>query len=604
MSELLSNYKEILSERLKSIIPKLLLGSLLLHLFANVWINSIGIRQLFTIGILGVCFLLQYFAIIKMPQWLSSILSMLVGLLGGYVFRIDLLYAHTISVVLITIALVNGDTTRGSQTLPLRFWVFPILVALIVIILRLFTLENYPPLDSYDEPWLLSFAINYYRDGQMTAAILPLTVGSLSKGFYYILAVWFALFDVSLYNARLLVYVFTFINATIISIATYYLYGKTPSIWVFWLSIGLATTVYATRLRHDMAFSVTLSITLALYGYGIKRQLVWIHLLAGLVMGFGALFHPNAVFYGPVIAIGLYIPLWFLKNKNNIYLLGTFVLFCIGGAISALLILFFHIIPQSEFFLSIRTDSFGYLGGRSISQYYNLMQMQLVSIKVISGLDTILIMLALLVPLFTRNHFDIAFLSTMILWQLALIVGGQGSFPYLNVHRLPIMAILIARMFSVLISYWKKNCELNLAQFLALVGIFSFLSGVTIRETLPLLGAKTAMQSERESVSEWMFANVPITSVIVSQNDMYPYLWHYDFISIYTRNLMPSTLNATYPSDQDVWEEFDVQYFVIDYSVSSSERYALPEYDAYFQKYQFYPIYYTQNITVLKRGSS
>lgn len=520
----------------------------------------------------------------------------------GFFIRMDSLYAHAILVFLFAVFAFYYSVLASirSVSLSVWYWIFPILTLLVLLVLRGFVLETYPVIDPHDEPWLLSVAIGRLRTGNLAPSIMPLTEGYVSSGFYYLVSIWLDVVGVSFKNARFFIYLLTLITAVITAVAARELYDSQTAVWAITLILGAGMTVYASRVRHDIGFALVLSGALYTYGRGINTNHLHWHMIAGILIGIGGFFHANTIFYGPVLAIGLYLPRLINFRQPQIKLL-PLAFFCAGGVIGVILVILFQILPQRAYFMAFQQDMLGYVG-RTIQSYIAINLDQIRSINQISSLDFVLVIGALLtISIFRQHPFDTNLILILILWQLALGYGGQGAFPYLNVHRLPLLFLVIARAFVVLSNQLAPSKEIQHGHLVLLTSVFLFMSSSVLRIAVAHLAPPNPIVLEREEAVEWIYIHIPVESTIVSQQILYPYLWEYDFISPFAHNSMPRALDVQYPNDYVLWDAFGVEYFVIDRSFYTSERFDFPETKDYFESRRFETIYHTEHIEILQR---
>src|SRR5262249_50871481 len=103
---------------------------------------------------------------------------------------------------------------------------------------------------------------------------------------------------------------------------------------------------WSVHLRHDLELLSFFAPALAAYAYGLKRRAWLWHGVAGLLIGLSLYGHYHAIGLGPMLTIGLYLPLYLEARKGDALISRKdFFAFVLGGLLGASIVFFTNILP-------------------------------------------------------------------------------------------------------------------------------------------------------------------------------------------------------------------------------------------------------------------
>ncbi|MEL6272283.1 MAG: glycosyltransferase family 39 protein [Chloroflexota bacterium] len=210
-------------------------------------------------------------------------------------------------------------------------------------------LASYPLFELSDEPWELArihHGIERGAIGDFIMLALTPELEATTPKYFWIMIWWAQLTSESIWHLRLL-HLFQGILTIIFTIlAAKNLYSPRTAYFTAFFLIGSALFLRLMQIRNDAPVALVIAVTLWLYSIALQRQSLWLHLLAGAVMGAGGFAHLNIVVFGPALAIGLYGPLiWQARSSESIRFAAAFVF---GGAALGSILLLFVILPGWE----------------------------------------------------------------------------------------------------------------------------------------------------------------------------------------------------------------------------------------------------------------
>jgi hypothetical protein len=335
----------------------------------------------------------------------------------GALIRPEWFYAHLAVTLASTLSLIYY-TLYADRIVPRRILVaVGVALFLLVVGIRVSNLNYYPPLDINDEPWTLSWAISYLRTGTFTSTILY-KGGQDTQLFYIPMAYWMRIFGTGLWTGRLFNLCLTLIVTILGVLTAHNLYDNRAALFTGLALFASAALMAGARLRHDIGLALAIASSLYTYSEAIRRQSVRLHVLAGVLMGWGWFAHYHAILFGVAMTVGLYGPRYLDRRRAGKYWPEKEMwLYVLGGILGAVTVILIQILPQWEdfrgrVFHGSATLTLADLGERISSHF--------LSIAEHSQVEFLLIVTGIIAALARRLPFDRALVTMVLLGHLGL----------------------------------------------------------------------------------------------------------------------------------------------------------------------------------------
>ncbi len=473
----------------------------------------------------------------------------------GMIMRAPFVYAHaglalTLSAALAWVTLVPPEMSGRQQ----RLWLIGLIaVVLIAVGGRVYALNSYPNVSVIDEPWNLSWSTTYLQTGQVSEFTM---VGQPGEPMYYsttyiprwpiLVAWWMKLVGVGLWQARLFSVIALVPVIGLTALAARNLYGRWTALFTAAAMFSSAILMVALRLRHDVGLALAVALSLWLYSEALKRDRAWLHLLAGLVVGWGGFAHYHALGFAPALFVALYLPRYVSAwHKGQrwpergawLYLLGLIV----GLGCVALM----QVLPDVHSFLVNRQPR----NPSSLSEYLRVVVGYVGELGTLSWFETLLIGLGLLAALWRRRVTDLALVLGVVLCHLALAVMTRLLSDTYPTPIAPFYGLLIGSMLGTTLSGPKPSNRL-----IALVAGLCFVMpvfGQTLKTPLRDVITRKPVITPTPAVDQWVLDHVPTRSVVMGENADYLWLHDYHFYALWLLDFVPPGLLETFPSRAD-----------------------------------------------------
>jgi hypothetical protein len=496
-------------------------------------------------------------------QWLIFLLLALLGILLGSREQRDLLYIHANLLYWIFAFLFYSQIFYESKR-PLR----PALLLLITLglmglvsVVRLLGLSYYPGYQWIDEPWLFAWIIDYLKTGIMDDALYYNVTVDIHTVIYP-MAYWMGLVEEpSLWFGRLYNFFLYFPFCAALAATAYHLYGKRNAFFTFIAAFACGSLYGSVHLRHDLSFMSFVAFALLAYAYGLKtKEAVW-HGLAGLLVGLSLYAHYHAMGMGPMLAIGLYLPLYLAKRRGDYsapYSYG--IAFMIGGLLGAGIVYLTIVLPNWELVSEVRIER-GWQGSRS-PLHFLVLYPHYIYIARQFLFEQLLSFAALAMLFYQRDIKDRVLIWLFFLGPALLAVLSGGGFPHYIQHIAFVYALMIGRGLEKFLDWFPFKKQASLYMALGVLILTPLIGNSTpffaIEEQRPLLLPDPAPVS-------WIKEHVQPGSVIVAPNWYALFLYQdYTFYSIYTWDASTTADKADYNNDPArFWDEINADVIIV-----------------------------------------
>ncbi|HYO88345.1 MAG TPA: glycosyltransferase family 39 protein, partial [Candidatus Limnocylindrales bacterium] len=451
----------------------------------------------------------------RLPLWARRALVAVLIALGfavGFTARPEWIYAFTALNLAAAgvLALFTLLPETGDRALSRWGWIALALGAAAVVLLRVYGLAYYPYTQITDEGWLLAWPVGYLRTGHFSDYLMAYGGHDIHR-YYLPMAWWLSVVGVGFWEARLFSYLVTLGVVLVGGLAGASLYdratGWTTSVVLF----ASAVVMIGARIRHDAGLALSVALCLWLYGLALRRKRLWLHALAGAMIGLGWFSHYHAIGFGPALALALYLPRYFaqvrLGNSARRWLPEpAFWAFALGGLIGAGIVFVLQVLPDWQAFLLTR-DSRAPAG---LAALLASIWGHIESISFHSRYELILIALGLGAALWRRTQIDIALAMALIFSHVALGVMASVPWDHYPMALTPIYALLVAALITRGIQ--RSGARALLTRRTVLVGLCVALPalGMTLQIPAAKLAAGAPMKPPPPLAAQWVLDHVPL----------------------------------------------------------------------------------------------
>jgi hypothetical protein len=495
--------------------------------------------------------------------------------------RPEPVYAHITLVLLGSASLAHlvlyGDDTRMLSASTRRvLLVIGVGAVILIMVIRALGLSYAPTPNLTDEPWNMSWAYSFARDGVLSEPLMYYGGGDLGLEVVPH-ALWMRVtggFDWWASRLYYLLLSLPFIALT--ALAACNLYGRTMG-WVTVLVLfGMSILASSARVRHDLPFAIMVALSLYLYSGALRREteteraLFW-HAAAGIAIAFGWFAHYHAIGFGVALAVALYAPRQIARWRSGHRALDSgLTAFVLGGVIGAGLVFVIQIVPQWEGFLAKRQPRsslalidevlpafVGYL--RAIWEH-SLVEFVLVAFAFITlWMRRTAIDMSIALGLVCA-HLAITFMATLEPWKHYII-------PILPFYAIAIAAFIvrswIPQSADAFTAQPRRRAALIAAALLALSGL-----GVIVRPSLQVVTESLPVRLPAPASVAWLRNNLQNDQPVVLPHWYYLWMPDYHVVSALTYDYLSAALRAQYPTDAELWDSIQPDYVVNDRNLS------------------------------------
>lgn len=483
----------------------------------------------------------------------------------GAGLRPEWFYAVSASMFSITLALFYWTIFSGVRAFRLG-WVAvcaSVAAVVLVILVRIYGLNVYPPVHPIDEPWTLGWAISYARTGELHDLMMVEREFEIYR-FYQVMGEWLKIFGEGMWQARLFSFVLVLFVIVLSAFVTRNHYGKKAALFAAVYLLGSAVMMSASRIRHDVGLAVAVALSLVLHSEGEKRESKLLHFLSGCAIGLGMLAHFHAAFLGFAMLLSLYGPDYVANlRKRRLPKSGPW-LYGFGGLIGVLIVLAIQPLPQNTGLIIAESPiaSGGFM--RATLQHF-------VNISHLSQVEFLLISVGFVAAIRRGQPVDVVVVMLGITTLLALGSASSGEgFEYYLVPLTPIFGLLVGSLFGLNNPSLHSRSSGKVTP-VALIG--AFLLAVIFGSSLFLsvdhiLKGKSTVEAPPPQAA-WVLDNVPTGSTVVGEHYYYLWLTEYHYVSPLAPSFIPEWLRSEYPTVVDFWRSQDVDVFVVDPELST-----------------------------------
>jgi len=494
----------------------------------------------------GLGFLLLFGAEIR-PEWLHACAA--------------LLSAATLALLYWTLFAPDANSAvKPTRNLAIA----GIVLLLIVILLRLYSLAAYPPLHPIDEPWTLGWALSYARTGELSDWIMVGRDFEIFR-FYQALGAWLKVAGEGLWQARFFCFFLTLLVIGFSTLAAQNLYGRATAFFTAAYLLSSTIMAHASRVRHDVGLAVAIAASLWLYSVGVKRGSKLPHFLAGLVMGLGLYSHYHAAFLGVALLVSLYVPGYLVNFRASKRPPAGFWLYGTGGLVAAATVLAVQPLPQ---------DTGDILAGSPImgGNLLGSTLQHIINISHYSQVELLLIGIGLLAVIWRRQTVDAVVVALILTAHLALGAASSGHlFEYYLIPLTPLYGITVGSLFGLGFQQGQSR-PASMTRTGVVVACACFLA--------PVLGHTLAVPVQRvlhgeplltppPQQAEWIQRHIAPGSTVVGEHYYFLWLLDYDYVSPLAPAMMSPPLRAEFATLEDVWDFLDVDVFIVDPGLST-----------------------------------
>ncbi len=548
--------------------------SLIVHVIIYILTPDVGQSTQFKILAIG--FVLQALVVfgvaVKLIDLLASpkikrlsafpVVYLMLALSGLFVFgvmmRHEWVYAHAGVALSATFAL--GYMTFYADSIldatSKRVIGIAGLLAIIFILLRINAIAVYPNHIPTDESWLLGWPVAWVR-GLYPNDLLFFNGGEDVFHYFIPMGVWMQIVGTGFVQGRVYQLLMTLLLISVSYPLVKGLYDKQTA----WLTVLMifagSVTVLASTIRHDVGLAILLTTSFLVHRIAVEKSNTRLHLVAGVIVGFGLFTHYHSIAFGPALMIALYAPSYIQGFKQNGWRPSSeLVLYALGGLLGAGIVFAVQILPQLDAVIGVR--EFRSEGGveffKSYVEYFAVL-------AELSQFEFILIMAGLVGLLVRRTQVDIQILLMIVLGHLGLaVLAAQITLEYYVIPLIPFYAIAIVSLFT----HTFKQISPKLLGWGALCFIMvnlGFVMGTPIKYAL---SGKTIESAPIPQGARWIQDNVPDGARIVG--DLYYFLWltDYEFYAATSDRYLSSAYREIYQEPRDIWDDVNPDYIVLD----------------------------------------
>jgi 4-amino-4-deoxy-L-arabinose transferase-like glycosyltransferase len=423
----------------------------------------------------------------------------------------------------------------------------------------------------------MAWTLSYMRDGRFSD---PTFVGLgdayyAYPRYYLLVAGWFELFGVGLYQGRLLGFLLVFLLIGFSALAARNWYGNRAAVFTAAVMFASAVVMSAARLRHDILLAICVAASLWLHTEAVKREKSWLHLLAGIVMGWGMFGHYHAAGFGVALFAGLYAPRYVLRLRAGQRMpeRGAW-LYGIGGLIGGLTVLLLQILPDdlAGFLYAFRAET---KYSEDAGQFLWAFIGNFITIGFFSIFDFLLIALGTIMALRRRSLPDQSLLIILLVGHLLLAVMASGAIYYYVLPLTPIYGMLVGTIFE------RRREESEKPNFSPAV-LVSFLLllipslGFTLSQPLDHIARGRPVTLPPPPPAQWVLDHVDTDQIVAG--DLRYYLWLHDYV--YANHLIPDFL---YPENlerlttpEQIWSAVNMDVLIVDAGLPRSYKFFGP----------------------------
>lgn len=505
----------------------------------------------------------------RLPLWarrglVAGLIAL--GFVTGLVARPEWIYAFT----LLNIAAAGGLAVytllpeSADRALPRWAWAVLGLGAAAVVLLRVYGLAYYPYTQITDEGWLLAWPVGYLRTGHFSDYLM--FYGGHDVHRYYLpMAWWLSVVGVGFWEARLFSYLVTLGVVAVGGLAGASIYDRATGWLTAFALFASAVVMIGARVRHDAGLALSVALCLWLYGLALRRNRVWLHGLAGTVIGLGWFSHYHAIGFGPALALALYLPPYLAQvraggGRRRWLPQAGFWAFAAGGLLGAGIVFLLQVLPDWQAFLLTReTRTPTGLGGLLDATWGHLQ-----SIAFHSRYEFLLILLGLGAALWRRRQTDLALALALIFCHLALGVMAAVAWDHYPMALTPIYGLLVA---ALLTRGLRRTGEpARLTRRTAALGLAVLLPALSLTLQIPLarLAAGAPVKPPPPPAAQWVLDHVPADALVEGEHYYYLWLHDYRYVSPISPNFMPADLRARLDTKEAQWADISPDVFILD----------------------------------------
>jgi hypothetical protein len=528
-----------------------------------------GAAALFSLVVIAAAVVLRTRLAARLPLWARRAIaggSIALAFAVGFVARPEWIYAFTTLnlAAAAVLAVLTLLPEAADRTLPRWAWMALALGAAAIIGLRVYALAYFPYTQITDEGWLLAWPVGYLRTGQFSDYLM--WYGGHDVHRYYLpMAWWLSVVGVGFWEARLFSYLVTLAVVAVGGLAGASLYDRATGWTAALILFASAVVMIGARIRHDAGLALAVALCLWLYGLALRRQRLWLHALAGAMIGLGWFSHYHAIGFGPALALALYLPRYAAqvragKTARRWLPEAGFWAFAAGGLAGAGAVFLLQVLPDLQAFLLTRESRAPAGPGGLWASFWAHIE----SIGFHSRYELILIALALGAALWRRTQTDAALALGLLFSHIALAVMASVAWDHYPMALTPIYALLIARMITRGVR--RGNAPAVLTRRTVALGLCVALPalGGTLQIPAARLAEGAPMIPPPPPAAQWVLDHVPRDARIESEHFYYLWLHDYRVISPISPNFLPPQRRAALNTLEAQWADINPDVFLLD----------------------------------------
>ncbi|MBL8146449.1 MAG: glycosyltransferase family 39 protein [Anaerolineae bacterium] len=532
----------------------------------------VALAALFSLGVIGFAALWPRLRTPagdwRLPLWARRALVaglVAAGFAVGLVMRPEWIYAFTALNVAATAALALFTLLPDQAARPLPRWGWALLGvgAAAVVLLRVYGLAYYPYTQITDEGWLLAWPVGYLRTGHFSDYLMAYGGHDVQR-YYLPMAWWLSIVGAGFWEARLFSYLVTLGVVVVGGLAGAALYDRATGWLTAFALFASAVVMIGARIRHDAGLALAIALGLWLYGLALRRHKLWLHALAGLMVGLGWFAHYHAIGFGPALALALYLPRYIAQARDG----GRrrwlpeagFWAFAAGGLLGAGAVFLLQVLPDLQAFLLTRESRTPVgLAGLLEAAWGHLQ-----SIIFHSRYEFILIALGLGAALWRRTAIDVTLALAFLFCHLALALMAAVPWDHYPNALTPIYGLLIATLLTRGLQRAARPARLT--RRTALLGLAFLLPalGLTLQIPAARLVAGAPIKPPPPPAAQWILDHVPRDARIEGEHYYYLWLHDYRYISPISPNFLPPERRAELNTLEAQWADINPDVFLLD----------------------------------------